>query len=341
MKNALRKIVIASLLAIVATFIFAYNAIYIPATEYKSNSYITFVIKSGASVSQIGGKLERSGLISKDKWFRVYTMVSGKDKLIRSGTYKIPVGLNMVEIVEFLTANNEEVYYNPNKIAFPEGLTQEQIIDKMVKADIGTKKELLAIFTDKSFIKEQVGVNASALEGFLYPKTYYFEDDISAKDFLIKYPIKEFKREFSTKYDIGSQEFYKNLILASIVQKESGSDKEKPIVASVFLNRLQKKMNLASCATHNKIFYQNGDKPPKVLRNRHLEIDSPFNTYKYIGLPPTPICSPSVATYNYVVNPAKTKYLFFFADFKGNNVFSKTYKEHNQKKKELWKSSKA
>ena len=92
-------------------------------------------------------------------------------------------------------------------------------------------------------------------------------------------------------------------------------------------------MTLSSCATHNKIFFQRGKKPPKVLLNVHLEIDSPYNTYKNIGLPPTPICSPAKDSFDAVVSGINTDYLYFFADFKGNNIFSTTYKEQNQKKK--------
>ena len=282
-------------------------------------------------------KLERAQLITNAKWFKLYTMITGKDKAIKSGVYKIRGGLNLVEIVEYLTNNNQEVYFHPNKLSIPEGLALEQIEEKLLEAKLGTKDEIRSLFYDKGFIKSQLGIEATSLEGFIYPKTYYYEDDISLKEFLIKYPLNEFKKEYAE--FLTKSSFYQDLILASIVEKESGSASEKPIVASVFKNRLKRNMTLSSCATHNKIFFQRGKKPPKVLLNVHLEIDSPYNTYKNIGLPPTPICSPAKDSFDAVVSGINTDYLYFFADFKGNNIFSTTYKEHNQKKKRSWQNN--
>lgn len=245
--------------------------------------------------------------------------------------------MNLIEIVDYLTNNNQEVYFHPNKVSIPEGLTLEQIEEKFIEANLGSKQEIRNLFYDKEFIKSQLGIEASSLEGFIYPKTYFYEDGITFKEFIIEHPLAEFKKEYAG-YLLDSS-FYKQLILASIVEKESGNASEKPIVASVFQNRLKKKMTLSSCATHNKIFYQKGTPPPKILLNVHLEIDSPYNTYKNYGLPPTPICSPAKDSFEAVVSSVNTDYLYFFADFKGNNIFSVTYQEHNRKKKSSWKNS--
>lgn len=336
MGKNLRRLVVALIIGISVFGYIGYKAIYKP-VKATPNTTVTFNIDSGISVTQLGEKLTRAKLIRSPRWFKVYTSLTGTDKKIKSGLYKIPTSMSLADIVKYITNNNQEVFFFPNKLSIPEGLTLEQINDKLVEAGLGTKQEINLLFYNQSFIKEQLGINTTSLEGFIYPKTYFYEDNITLKEFLIQYPLKEFKKEFAPYLD--DQEFYHNLTLASIVEKESGTPAEKPIVASVFKNRLSKRMTLSSCATHNKIFYQEGKKPPKILRDKHLEIDSPYNTYKYLGLPPTPICSPSKESFEAVLTDAGTEYLYFFADFKGNNVFSVTYQEHNRKKKSSWKSS--
>lgn len=330
MRSSYKKIILILFLGLVLFIFLSYKELTVP--FFKDDTVkITLNIESGSSVNAISQKLVRSGLIKNANIFKIYTKFSGKDKKIKSGIYKIKGGLNLIQIVDFISSNNQEIYYYPNKISIPEGLTIEQIADKLVESKIASKEEVLACFNDKSFIKKELGINAPSLEGFIYPKTYFYEDNINLYDFIKKYPLAEFKKEFA-QY-ISDTKFYENLILASIVEKESGNSSEKEIVASVFKNRLNKGMTLSSCATHNKIFYQRGKKPPKILLNKHLEIDSPFNTYKYKGLPPTPICSPAKDSYEAVIADLKTDFLYFFADFKGNNIFSTSYAEHNRKKK--------
>ncbi len=336
MRSSYKKIFFVLFLGFVVFAFIGYRELTVPNLA-DSSTVVTFEIKSGASVISISEKLVRSGLINNASWFRIYTKVTGKDKNIKSGTYKIKGGMNLMQIADYITANNQEVFFHPNKISIPEGLTLEQIEDKFISAGLATKKEIEQVFYDKEFIYEHTGLNAKSLEGFIYPKTYYYEDEIDLKDFLIQYPLKEFMKEYANY--INDESFYKNLILASIVEKESGTKDEKPIVASVFKNRMKNRMTLSSCATHNKIFYQRGQKPPKILLNKHLEIMSPYNTYKNQGLPPTPICSPAKDSYEAVIANVNTDYLYFFADFKGKNIFSTSYKEHNRKKKSSWNSS--
>lgn len=331
-KNA-RRLIVALIIGLFIFGYIGYSAIYKPVNE-TPHTKITLDISSGLSVNQIGEKLTRAKLIRSARWFRVYTSLTGNDTKIKSGLYKIPTSMSLADIVAYITNNNQEIFYYPNRISIPEGLTLEQIKDKLIEAKLGTAQEIDSLFTNLSFIQKQLGLNVISLEGFIYPKTYYYEDEISLKDFLIEYPLKEFKKEFASYLE--DNDFYHNLTLASIVEKESGTPAEKPIVASVFKNRLKKQMTLSSCATHNKIFYQEGEKPPVVLRDKHLEIDSPYNTYMYLGLPPTPICSPSKESFEAVIFDAETEYLYFFADFKGNNIFSVTYQEHNSKRRSSW-----
>ncbi len=332
MRNSFTKILIVLVIALAVFFFMGYKAIYMPFNSNESDIKVTINIKAGSSINQIGEKLERSGLISNAKWFRLYTYIYGFDTKMKSGIYKLNKGLKMTEVVEYIINNqNQEVFHHPNKISIPEGLTSEQIINLFVDANIGNHDELDQIFNDPKFIENNTGIKASSLEGFIYPKTYYYENNISAEDFLIKYPLAQFKKEFGDA--INSDDFYTKLILASIVEKEAANEEEKPLIASVFLNRINRGMRLDSSATHVKIFAKRGVKPPSKLWNKHLAINSPYNTYKNPGLPPTPICSPAYSSYDAIINAPASEYLYFFASVDGSSTFSTSLSTHNNLRK--------
>ena len=131
------------------------------------------------------------------------------------------------------------------------------------------------------------------------------------------------------------KQFYKDLILASIVEQEAVMMDEKPIIAGVYLHRLKKGMKLESCPTVDYTLEREGIHR-KRLTFDDLKIESEYNTYRIKGLPPTPICNPSISSLQAIYSPAETEYLYFFADFEGRNVFSKTYAEHMSKQKQVY-----
>ncbi|HPV14374.1 MAG TPA: endolytic transglycosylase MltG, partial [Candidatus Cloacimonadota bacterium] len=192
---------------------------------------------------------------------------------------------------------------------------------------------LLTRAQDPEFIKQLTGMNLTSLEGFMLPETYVF-DIKSPIDSLLSIPVREFFKMMK-KYDINPKQipnFYDKLILASIVEKESAHEDEREIIAGVYLNRLKKGMRLQSCPTVDYLLEPQGIKR-KVLTGEDLAIPSPYNTYLNDGLPPTPICNPSLQAIQAVINPKPNDYLYFVSNREGRNDFSTTYQEHLRKKK--------
>jgi len=167
------------------------------------------------------------------------------------------------------------------------------------------------------------------LEGFLFPDTYQFEADATAEE-IINVMLKRFGEVYNEEYRRRAQELGLSTLevvtMASIVEKEAKLDEERAVIAGVFYNRLKKNWKLESCAT---VQYLLGE-PKAELSYKDLEIDSPYNTYKYYGLPPGPIASPGKASLEAALYPEEVDYLFFRANPDGSHTFSRTLAEHNQ-----------
>ena len=163
------------------------------------------------------------------------------------------------------------------------------------------------------------------MEGFLYPDTYYFPKGATEK-FIIKTMVDNFYKKTSD-LNISPDfklDFYQTLIIASIVERESGLQEEKPLIAGVYVNRFLKGYKLQADPTVAYVLEQKGKSRKKIFY-KDLLVDSPYNTYLYKGLPPTPIANPSLDTIKAVLNYEPTDYMFFFAN-NGRHIFSKTYK---------------
>ncbi|HPX10300.1 MAG TPA: endolytic transglycosylase MltG, partial [Candidatus Cloacimonas sp.] len=218
---------------------------------------------------------------------------------------------------------------------FPEGLSLYKTLKKIDASGLATYDELYSSATNPLLIKKLTGFEVSSLEGFLYPETYRFPIEISP-DSILAIPAGEFFRRLQ-KEEIDPftiPDFYDKLVLASIVEKEAGDENEKEIIAGLFLNRLRHQMALQSCPTIDYILEPQGIKR-SVLTYADTQINSPYNTYLFPGLPPTPICNPSYTTIKAVLNAKPNSYLYFFSDRQGKNVFSRTYEEHLTKQRRM------
>ncbi|HNQ40310.1 MAG TPA: endolytic transglycosylase MltG, partial [Candidatus Cloacimonas sp.] len=220
-------------------------------------------------------------------------------------------------------------------ITFPEGLSLYKTLKKIDASGLATYDELYSSATNPFLIKKLTGFEVSSLEGFLYPETYRFPIEISP-DSILAIPAGEFFRRLQKEGidPFAIPDFYAKLILASIVEKEAGNENEKEIIAGLFLNRLRHQMALQSCPTIDYILEPQGIKH-SVLTYADTQINSPYNTYLFPGLPPTPICNPSITTIKAVLNAKPNSYLYFFSDRQGKNVFSKTYEEHLAKQRKM------
>ena len=179
-------------------------------------------------------------------------------------------------------------------------------------------------YTDFAFLKES---DIKNLEGFLYPDTYYFDKESTEKE-VLSAMLKRFEQVYNDKFKEKQKEMGLTLQqvvnLASIIEKEAVVNEDRPMIASVFYNRLKIGMPLQSDATLQYAF----DKRKERVMYKDLKVDSPYNSYLNKGLPPTPICSPGVKSIEAALYPSNTDYLYFVATVGGKNNYSKTYKEH-------------
>ena len=206
------------------------------------------------------------------------------------------------------------------KFTIIEGNTVKNVIDKLIANEKGSRENFEKAFKEIAFPYPTPNGN---FEGYLYPETYFIPESYDEKA-IINIFLKEFLKKFPVEKYPDKDEFYQKLIMASILEREAAVENEKPIMASVFYNRMNKNMYLAADSTVNFVF--NYEK--KRIYYKDLKVDSPYNTYKNKGLPPAPICNPTVSSVEAAYHPADTEYLFFVTKGGGEHFFSKTYKEH-------------
>ena len=253
----------------------------------------------------------------------VYLKYKGEGAHIQAGDYTFSKNLSMIQVMEILTKGK----VTSGKITIPEGWANKQIEDEIVKKGIGTSEDFKNSLSKKynyDFLKESPNGD---LQGFLYPDTYFLSSKPTSDEVVSKM-LAEFSQKADSKIRAGvgneGLNYYQVLTLASIVEREVQSNSDKKKVASVFLNRLSIGMKLDSCATVQYVLGNN----KRILSDEDISLDSPYNTYKVSGLPPSPIANPSLESIEAVLQPDKTDYLYFFSGRDGKTYFSKNQEEH-------------
>ncbi|NLO75413.1 MAG: endolytic transglycosylase MltG [Clostridia bacterium] len=290
-----------------------------------------FVVNRGATSMQIAKNLAEEGLIKNIHTFIIYNRLTCNIKKLKAGHFLLNPAMSVQEI----TAKLVEGKVATISFTIPEGYTLKQIADVLVKKGITTEHEFWAVVKEGefnfSFIKD-LPLTENRLEGYLFPDTYIIPLGISTEE-VIRVMLKRFDSVFKQLPPNNTGLTTHELVtLASIVEGECLLDRERPIVASVFLNRLKIGQKLEACAT---VQYALGKRTARVLIE-DTKIESPYNTYVHEGLPPGPIGCPGEASLRAVLEPADTSYYYFVAkkDNSGEHVFSKTFDEHKRNK---WK----
>ena len=254
--------------------------------------------------------------VSNNPFFKLYLKFKNNGRDIKAGIYELRGKFNMIELISMLESGKSKVF----KFTIIEGNTIKNVIDKLVANEKGSRENFEKAFKEIDFPYPTPNGN---FEGYLYPETYFIPESYDEKAILNVF-LKEFLKKFPVENYPDKDEFYQKLIMASILEREAAVESEKPLMASVFYNRIAKNMTLSADSTVNFVF--NYEK--KRIYYKDLEVDSPYNTYKNKGLPPGPICNPTISSVNAAYNPANTEYLFFVTKGGGEHFFSKTYKEH-------------
>jgi UPF0755 protein len=289
-------------------------------------------VKPGTNTRQIAARLKEGNVIRSAFLFRIYIRFLAVDQNLRPGSYNFHAGETIDQVVAKLLQGTMKTV----AVTIPEGTTNKQVAQILQNHGICNANEFLMAAQDPAIIGKifKSWELIPADEGLLFPDTYFFNRPSPARAVaermfnLTRYQI---TRIFNNKLPEGLNE-YQACVLASIVEKEAAVPEERPLIASVFLNRLKKNIKLESCAT---VIYAHGSHKSRVLLE-DLKIDSPFNTYKVSGLPPTPISNFGADSMHAVANPAETDYLYFVSDGNRGHRFSTSLKGHNQNKKKFF-----
>ena len=278
---------------------------------------IVFHVLPGTTFRSVVFELAQKGVADYPETLVFWGDLLGIDTNIQAGVYEISPEMSPLNVLYDLH-NGQRYFY---RLTVPEGFTMEQVAGRMARLGIGSEKEILSLSSDPVFLREE-NVPSTSVEGFLFPDTYFLPKAASAKD-VFQMMISRFHTVYQSiqkKSPHPPDLSEKDLVtLASIVQKETGHPKDMEIVASIFLNRLHQHMKLQSDPT--VIYALNGR---RKLHSRDLRIDSPYNTYRYRGLPPTPIDNPGRAALKAVFNPKPVSYLYFISDKHGSQIYSDT-----------------
>lgn len=283
---------------------------------------VDVLIEKGWSLQQAAATLEREGVITSARGLVVLGRLAPGEP-IKAGEYRFLPGETPEVILERLRRGDVRKY----KLVIPEGKTVKEVGALMAEAGW---KEAPALLAAPDLILK-LGLDAPALEGYLFPETYVYTQGDTALE-LVTRMLDEAREVLAAEWRERPESFpltfQETLVLASIIEKETGLAGERPVIASVFHNRLKRRMPLQSDPT---VIYGIADFDGNITR-AHLEAETPYNTYRIPGLPPTPICNPGRASFHAALHPDQTPYLYFVAnsDGSGGHLFSTTLKEHNR-----------
>lgn len=309
----MKKIVIFVVVCLVLTVVggFQLKSWFERAGSLEKTAYVT--IPKGANLRVTAGKLADEGVIDKPWLFYLAARIQGIDKHLKAGEYAFLPRTSMAEVLQKIAAG--DVYYR--RLTLPEGLYSGQLIRLIAEAPALNGS-----------------VEAVPAEGSLLPETYSYQYGENRQE-LVNRAQAAMKKVLDEAWNGRDENLpLKNkeelLVLASIIEKETGVPEERGLVASVFVNRLRKGMKLQTDPTVIYALTEGKKDLGRSLRRRDLRIDSPYNTYKYYGLPPTPICNPGREAIMAAAHPEKSDFLYFVANGRGGHNFSKTLNEHNR-----------
>jgi len=305
MKNLKNFILFFCLLGL---FIFFWTAIYLP-KESLSQETKLFSVKKGEGTKEISINLEKEGFIKSGSFFRIYTIIAGVSGKLQAGKYLLSPAMAIPEIAKKLVSGD----------VIKEKIT---IIEGWNLRDIGFYFENIGISQAEELYKRK------ELEGFLFPDTYEIKSDEGLEE-IIKRMKDNFERKLNPdlRKEIEKQgkTIFEIVTMASLIEKEVKTMEDKKLISGILWKRLENGMPLQVDAT---ISYITGKKTSKISIEE-TKIDSPYNTYKYKGLPVGPICNPGLESIIAAIYPQKSDYWYYLSTREGKTIFSKTFKDHN------------
>ncbi|MDI3340302.1 MAG: endolytic transglycosylase MltG [Sphaerobacter sp.] len=304
------------------------------ASANASGEPITFVVEESESVDSVAARLHEADLIRSATYFKLRMRLTNRDSQLKAGRFELRKGMTVNEIINTLTtAEGVEVV----QVRFQEGWRAEEYADKLVEVGlISTPEQFLDAIRSGTWDREFLGSRPSgaSLEGYLFPDTYEFRADATPED-VINTLLDTFDTRVPAELRARAQalgyNFHQVMVIASIIEREAVVPEERPLIASVYYNRLRAGMPLQADPTVQYALGQPGNWWPTVTDPNNEAADSPYNTYTHPDIPPGPICNPGLAAIEAALQPAQTDYLYFVAkgDGSGTHAFARTLDEHN------------
>jgi UPF0755 protein len=314
----LRKILIILLLAVFGAMGWLAWAVFTPVTPVGQKFVL---LRPGYSTRKIASELKAAGVIENERAFLIWHSFHRK-RSMKAGEYLFEKTATLADIHDRLAHGDIFVH----TVVIPEGYTMFDIAQAVEQAGLGSQEEFLRVAMSSTDLIQDVAPEARSLEGYLFPDTYEFTRTQSVREIVVVM-VHHFRQVANA---IGlTSEVHPTVIMASIVEKETANADERPMVASVYYNRLTKRMALD--ADPSVIYaellagvYQG------ALHHADMQLNSPYNTYRYPGLPPGPIGNPGRSALEAAMHPAKSDYLYFVSDGQGHHRFARNLQEHNK-----------
>ena len=302
---------------------------FIAACSSSNDASVRVTIPPGSSFGAAIDSLTRNGVISSPKLFGLYASSRGRDRDLKAGTYVFESGMSWNGVLDALTRGKGLV----QTVTIPEGFALTSIAPLLGKALSVPPESVMTAATDTA-LRHRLDVPTPTLEGYLFPDTYTFAEGTSPEE-AVRMLVARFEQVWKPEWDARLQELTMSrhdvMTLASIIEKEARLAEERPVISAVYHNRLKLGMLLQADPT---VQYALGKHVDRVLY-KDLDVDSRYNTYKHVGLPPGPIASPGAASIKAALYPAKVPYLFFVAHPDGHHEFRQTFSEHTEARAQI------
>lgn len=326
MKSILRFVLVVCLLGVIACGAagwMAWSFLNTPASDDSSQA--VFEVRPHESFKTIAGRLEDAGLIRSARFLELYARFTHVGSRVRVGEYAILRNARPRDVLAVITSGKSIEY----SVSIPEGFNIFEIADVFDKHGIINHDGFLQIVRDPALVHELIGDDAPSLEGYLFPETYSYTKFTTPQQ-IVRMMVSRFKENYAKVEALGTPPLAKHdmVVLASIIEKETGAPEERPLIASVFYNRLKINMRLQTDPTTiYGIWDRDGEWNGKITK-KDLLTSTKYNTYTFTGLPPAPIANPGFDALKAAAQPAQSDYLYFVSKNNGTHVFSKDLKDH-------------
>ncbi len=327
MKNKALKIIVSLCLVVflvIVALIASYVFLLTPVSD--SADLVRFKVQSGATLRSVANDLDEQGIIRLNYAFYIYGRLNNTN--LQAGIFDISKSMSVQE----LSKTFESGRFESIRVSIPEGLTISKIGAILEENEVTSAEDFMNAAKNRALLSEY-NIPSTSFEGYLFPDTYNLDPDMAGEDVVRIFADNFFQKieSISGFQNKSPEEIFQTLILASIVEREYRVTEEAPLIASVFVNRISRNIGLYSCATLEYIITEIHGKPhPKIITYDDIQIDSPYNTYKWAGLTPTPISNPGMVALNAAANPTDTNYYFFrlIDPSIGNHVFTSDFDDH-------------